>query len=167
MAISAFKMISILPFISFKDCSLMAIFAILFILVSRRYPLIPSALILTLIGLAISVMVFFQSSTTQFTFTLSLPIVIMKSVKWEDIWNGFWKAGLAQLPLTTLNSVVTVCDLNNNHLFPETPSYYLSQREVAMSVGLMNSVFLWFGGMPNCHGAGGLSAQYQFRFIQN
>jgi len=35
-------------------------------------------------------------------------------------------------------------------------------RRVAVSVGLMNPVSGWFGGMPMCHGAGGLAGQYRF-----
>ena len=31
-----------------------------------------------------------------------------------------------------------------------------------MSVGLLNSIFCLFGGMPNCHGAGGLAGQHRF-----
>ena len=65
------------------------------------------------------------------------------------------RAGLAQLPLTTLNSVVAVCQLSSD-LFPLRPARPVL---VASSVGAMNLVGAWFGAMPCCHGAGGLAGQ--------
>jgi MFS superfamily sulfate permease-like transporter len=74
-------------------------------------------------------------------------------------WNlAFWKAAVPQLPVTLLNSVVAVCALSRD-LFPEAAP---SERKVAVSVGLMNLLTGWFGGMPMCHGAGGLAGQARF-----
>jgi MFS superfamily sulfate permease-like transporter len=67
-------------------------------------------------------------------------------------------AALPQIPLTTLNSVIAVCALSAD-LFPDRKT---DPRKVAISVGLMNLVAAWFGGMPMCHGAGGLAGQYRF-----
>ena len=33
---------------------------------------------------------------------------------------------------------------------------------MACSVGGLNLLFVWFGAMPSCHGAGGLAAQHRF-----
>ncbi len=63
--------------------------------------------------------------------------------------------GIPQLPLTTLNSVVAVCQLSSD-LFPARS---VQPVLVSVSVGLMNMVGAWFGAMPCCHGAGGLAAQ--------
>ncbi len=57
--------------------------------------------------------------------------------------------------MTTLNSVVAVCQLSAD-LYPAKPA---SPVLVSTSVGLMNLVGAWFGAMPCCHGAGGLAAQ--------
>lgn len=65
---------------------------------------------------------------------------------------------LPQLPLTTLNSVVAVCALSAS-LFPGRE---VSPRKVAVSVGAMNLIGVWFGAMPMCHGAGGMAGQYAF-----
>jgi len=78
---------------------------------------------------------------------------------WGSLWRGFYKATLSQIPLTTLNSVVSVCKLSED-LFPERPA--VSQRSVATSIGVMNLVGCALGGMPMCHGAGGLAGQYRF-----
>ena len=76
----------------------------------------------------------------------------------RDIAAGILKAGLPQLPLTTLNSVVAVCALSKD-LFPDRPA---SPKRVATSVGLMNLAGAAAGVMPCCHGAGGLAAHYHF-----
>ena len=76
---------------------------------------------------------------------------------------GDWRAGLlelapAQLPLTLLNSVVAVCVLSADYF----PGRGVRPGRMATSVGLMNLASVPLGGMPVCHGAGGLAAQYHF-----
>ncbi|KAK6513402.1 hypothetical protein TWF281_005028 [Arthrobotrys megalospora] len=78
---------------------------------------------------------------------------------WTDITNGFWFAGLGQLPLTVLNSVVAVTYLSAD-LLPERPSP--SIEALGTSVAAMNFIGGCFGAMPVCHGSGGLSGQYRF-----
>jgi MFS superfamily sulfate permease-like transporter len=76
----------------------------------------------------------------------------------SDWYTGILRGTLPQIPLTTLNSVIAVCALSAD-LFPKQA---VAPRRVAISVGLMNLVCCPFGGMPMCHGAGGLAAQYRF-----
>ncbi len=72
--------------------------------------------------------------------------------------HGFYKGVLPQLPLTLLNSVVAVCALSESYF----PGRGITPRKMAFSVGLMNVLTVPFGGIPMCHGAGGLAAQYRF-----
>ena len=76
----------------------------------------------------------------------------------DDFARGVFRAGLPQLPLTTLNSVVATCALTRD-LFPDREA---SPRDVAASVGAMNAVGCALGAMPCCHGAGGMAAHYRF-----
>lgn len=65
----------------------------------------------------------------------------------------------AQLPLTLANSVVATADAAK-HYFPQTTK--ASPRNLSISIALGN---LWaglFGGLPVCHGSGGLTAHYRF-----
>ncbi len=85
-----------------------------------------------------------------------------------------WAMAVAQLPLTTLNSVVAVSALADELFGPasalsreglgalDAPSLLTSVTAFGFSVGAMNLVGCWFGAMPVCHGAGGLAAQYRF-----
>jgi MFS superfamily sulfate permease-like transporter len=86
---------------------------------------------------------------------------------WQPRWAlrdfsglaGLWLGALPQLPLTFLNSVLAVSALAGQ-LFPERRPRTAPAR-VAISVGLMNFFACPFGGMPLCHGSGGLAGQYR------
>ena len=88
--------------------------------------------------------------------TPPVPVPVWPSL--HDWWTGWISGAVPQLPLTLLNSVVAVCALSGD-LFPGRG---LEPRRVAASVGLMNLLTVPFGGLPVCHGAGGLAAQYRF-----
>ncbi|KAF3479914.1 sulfate transporter [Arthroderma uncinatum] len=76
-----------------------------------------------------------------------------------DWKSGILDAGIGQIPLTTLNSVIAVVHLAAD-LLPDiqTPTV----TEIGLSVAAMNLIGIWFGSMPVCHGSGGLAAQYRF-----
>jgi MFS superfamily sulfate permease-like transporter len=76
----------------------------------------------------------------------------------SEWWIGLTHGAIPQLPLTLLNSVVAVCALSGDYF----PGRGIPPRQMAASVGLMNLVCVPLGGMPMCHGAGGLAAQYRF-----
>lgn len=64
----------------------------------------------------------------------------------------------AQLPLTISNSVIATRDAVK-HYFPERAAR-ATPRRLSWSIALSN---LWaglFGGLPSCHGCGGLTAHY-------
>ncbi|MCJ1442525.1 MAG: hypothetical protein MMC23_003021 [Stictis urceolatum] len=77
----------------------------------------------------------------------------------KDFAFGAFNAGLGQIPLTTLNSIVAVVYLAED-LLPEAPAP--SATAVGSSVATMNLLGCWFRAMPVCHGSGGLAAQYRF-----
>jgi MFS superfamily sulfate permease-like transporter len=72
--------------------------------------------------------------------------------------TGFLRGALPQLPLTLLNSVVAVCALSGDYF----QGRGIPPKKMARSVGWMNLVCIPLGGIPMCHGAGGLAAQYRF-----
>src|SRR5271163_3559996 len=72
---------------------------------------------------------------------------------------GIFDAGLGQLPLTTLNSIIAVTHLSAD-LLPEVPTPSITA--IGLSVAGMNLFGCWFGAMPVCHGSGGLAAQFRF-----
>jgi len=129
-----------------------AVLLVLSLFFSQR---IPGALVL--FGAGIALAIWKQPGViSELRFGLSLPHWVPLS--WGDFLSAFPRAALPQIPLTALNSVIAVCALSVD-LFPERPA---KVQRVAVSVGVMNLVAGWFGGMPMCHGAGGLAAQYRF-----
>ncbi|KAI9784339.1 MAG: hypothetical protein M1839_002400 [Geoglossum umbratile] len=76
-----------------------------------------------------------------------------------DIRKGIYSAGVGQLPLTTLNSIIAVEHLARD-LLPDYPSPGITS--LGISVGAINLIGCWFGSMPVCHGSGGLAAQWRF-----
>ncbi|MBI5507989.1 MAG: sulfate transporter [Deltaproteobacteria bacterium] len=116
---------------------------------------VPAALVLFGAGLGLAVWTH-PDVLGSLSLHLSLPRLTPLSI--GDFVSAFPRAALPQIPLTALNSVVAVCALSVD-LFPDRAA---SPRKVALSVGAMNLVAAWFGGMPMCHGAGGLAGQYRF-----
>lgn len=131
----------------------------LFVIVCYRTR-IPSALILFLIGLIFALVLMFATENNfprpsviggHYPDTVIVPNA-------QQFRTGFLNAGLGQLPLTALNSVIALCALIDD-LFPKK---HATTSSVAVSVGIMNLIGCWFGAMPLCHGSGGLAGQYRF-----
>ncbi|NOZ06248.1 MAG: hypothetical protein GXP41_07855 [Chloroflexi bacterium] len=75
-----------------------------------------------------------------------------------DVWRGMVGAGFAQMPLTLTNACLSCAVLVRDY-FPERA---VPERRLLVNQGVMNTVGAFFGGMPMCHGAGGLAGQYTF-----
>jgi MFS superfamily sulfate permease-like transporter len=125
---------------------------VIWLFFSRR---VPAALVLFGAGLVLAV---WKHPEVVGTLGVSLSLPRWAAPAWPDFVSSFAQAALPQIPLTTLNSVIAVCALSVD-LFPERPA---APRRVAVSVGAMNLVGVWFGAMPMCHGAGGLAGQHRF-----
>jgi MFS superfamily sulfate permease-like transporter len=65
---------------------------------------------------------------------------------------------IPQLPLTLGNALVATVE-QNNRLFPDRR---VTLRGVAASTGLINLWSAAAGGVPMCHGAGGMAGQVRF-----
>ena len=64
-----------------------------------------------------------------------------------------------QIPLTFGNAVVAVVDLEHRYFPGEARK--VTPRRIALSCGIGNLVTGALGGMPMCHGSGGLTAHYR------
>ncbi len=67
---------------------------------------------------------------------------------------------LPQLPMTMGNAVLAYTDLSKKYF--QEKSSKVSNRRVCISMALANFLSFCLGGMPLCHGAGGLAAHYRF-----
>jgi len=67
---------------------------------------------------------------------------------------------LPQLPMTIGNAVLAYTDLSKTYF--KDHSVKVTNRNACVSMALANFFSFLFGGMPMCHGAGGLAAHYRF-----
>ena len=143
---------------NWADNYLWLVLGFLALLLVDLQPKIPYALVVTCVGIIFAVALVVTSSSQHLPgFRLWHPYTLIPhGTDWEV---GILDAGIGQLPLTTLNSIIAVTHLAAD-LLPEvaTPSV----TAVGISVAAMNLFGCWFGAMPVCHGSGGLAAQYRF-----
>jgi SulP family sulfate permease len=67
---------------------------------------------------------------------------------------------LPQLPMTLGNAVLAYTDLSKEYFGDR--SARVTNRSVCVSMAMANFFSFCLGGMPLCHGAGGLAAHYRF-----
>jgi hypothetical protein len=125
----------------------------LFLLGSRRYP--PATLVI-LLGVAYALLVRVDSTSWDGAFGLRLPTPVVPT--WPDVATGFLVLAIPQLPLSLANSVLGTRQVLAD-LFPERG---VGVRRISFTYSLMNLVNPFFGGIPTCHGAGGLAGHYAF-----
>jgi hypothetical protein len=87
-----------------------------------------------------------------------LPTIALSGITWKDMAIGAVLLALPQLPLTLGNAVIAIKE-ENNRLFPNHP---VTENEVATSTGVMNLLSAACGGVPMCHGAGGMAGHVAF-----
>lgn len=146
LAIEGFKMVA--------TGWILGIISIVIVVFLRNNRYVPAAIVLMMLGIGI---VGFRGDLAQaidLGFTLP-PITLFKPV---EIWQGMVLAGFAQIALTAANAVIATSALISQY-FPNRP---VPEKKLALNTGTMNVVVPFFGGMPMCHGAGGLAGQYYF-----
>lgn len=128
------------------------VLAILF-LGNRKYP---AALFVVLVGFVYALAFKLQVSSILQGFGLGLPKVTIP--QWQDILTGFVLLALPQIPLSLGNSILATRQIAED-LFPERP---LTVRQISFTYALMNLINPFFGGIPTCHGSGGMAGHYAF-----
>lgn len=91
-------------------------------------------------------------------FAFRLPHYALADFTLADFLQGAFTLAIPQIPLTLGNAVIAIV-AENNRLFPGHP---VTERKVAVSQGIMNLFSPLFGGIPLCHGAGGMAGHVRF-----
>lgn len=146
LAVEAIKMIS--------TWWVLGAVAVLIVFVFARNRYAPAAIILIALGLTI--MLIRGEFDVIGSPRLSLPVLTGFGI--DEIWQSFVRGGFAQIPLTATNAIISTSVLIKTY-WPEKP---VSENRLALNTGIMNTVFPFFGGIPLCHGAGGLAGQYYY-----
>jgi MFS superfamily sulfate permease-like transporter len=86
------------------------------------------------------------------------PELTFGRMSWKELFSGFVLLGLPQAPLTLGNAIIgTVAE--NNSYFPDRK---VTVRKITLDHGIMNLFSVFFGGIPICHGAGGMAGHIRF-----
>ncbi len=133
---------------------LLAILSILIIIALRRSRHVPAALVL--MALAAGVMWLNHDVALSLQPVFKLPTA--PHIAFDRIWEVMVQAGFAQLPLTAANAVIATATLARSYW----PDGGITEKKLSLSMGLFNLAAPLTGGIPVCHGAGGLAAQHAF-----
>ncbi|MEN9217917.1 MAG: putative sulfate/molybdate transporter [Gloeomargarita sp. DG_2_bins_126] len=119
---------------------------------NRRFP---ASFPVILLGLLYA-MTSTSGSSLAHSFGFHLPSLHVPQP--SDILTGFLVLALPQIPLSLGNSVLATRQLVED-LFPERR---VTIRKIGLTYALMNLVNPWFGGVPTCHGSGGMAGHFAF-----
>ncbi len=123
-------------------------------------PKIPAMFVLLIIGVGSAVIMNPQitSELVKIHLGFKLPVFTLPMLTWNDLVVGTLLFTLPQIPLTLGNAVIAIV-AENNELFPDRK---VTEKKIAISQGIMNLVSPLFGGIPMCHGAGGMAGHVRF-----
>ena len=123
-------------------------------------PKVPAMFMLLIIGVVSAVIVNPQllSELAKIHIGFNMPVFSLPMITWNDFVTGTLLFTLPQIPLTLGNAVIAIT-AENNELFPDRP---VTEKKIAISQGIMNLIAPLFGGIPMCHGAGGMAGHVRF-----
>jgi hypothetical protein len=131
----------------------MAFVIVIALMGNRRFP---PALFVIALGVVYAFAFKLNTSAIAGSVGFSLPQVQRLSL--SDIMSGFVLLAIPQIPLSLGNSILATRQIAED-LFPESR---IGVRKLSLTYAAMNLVNPWFGGVPTCHGSGGLVGQYTF-----
>jgi len=135
-----------LAFVSF-------IIVILFI-DNKRYP---ASLIVIVIGIIYAFV--FKIKWVEIPGSIGFNWPVFGVPELDDIAKGFVLLALPQIPLSLGNSIIATRQVAKD-LFPEKPE--LSIKKIGITYSIMNLINPFLGGIPTCHGSGGMVGHYTF-----
>jgi xanthine/uracil/vitamin C permease (AzgA family) len=100
----------------------------------------------------------FKLSGSDLTNAVGFTLPEVRTVSWPDITTGFLILALPQIPLSLGNSILATRQVSAD-LFPERD---ITVKKLSYTYALMNLVNPFFGGVPTCHGSGGMVGHYTF-----
>lgn len=146
LAVEALKMLS--------TGWLLGLISLAVVLLLRQNRYAPGVLVLLLLGLAIVI----YRGDLQGLKILAIQFPETTLFTPQQVWQAMLLAGFAQIPLTATNAVISTSSLISTYW----PDRHVSEKKLSLSIGIMNLVFPFLGGMPLSHSSGGLAGRYYF-----
>jgi hypothetical protein len=133
--------------------AIVAFGVVIVLLGNRKYP---AALFLVLAGGVYALTCKAPVAILSQSFGFNLPELNVP--RWQDIITGFYLLALPQIPLSLGNSLLATRQVAQD-LFPARP---LTVRQIGFTYSAMNLINPFLGGVPTCHGSGGMVGHYTF-----
>ncbi|MFP4610914.1 MAG: putative sulfate/molybdate transporter [Thiohalophilus sp.] len=122
---------------------------------------IPAGLVIVLGGFVLGLTFGAPIEAGSIGLALALPEVLPFGFPTSaDFSFALFALVLPQLPMTLGNAILAYTDLSREYF--GKLSARLTNRSACVSMALANFFSFLLGGMPLCHGAGGLAAHYRF-----
>ncbi len=90
---------------------------------------------------------------------LALPKLLPLVPDWRQLWQGFVLLALPQIPLSLGNSIYATADAARQYFGEKASS--VTERKLMLTMGFNDAITALIGGIPLCHGCGGLTAHYR------
>jgi len=119
---------------------------------NKKYP---PAIIILLLGFVYIMIFKFEVLPNV---NISLPQIIIPEISYESIISGFIILALPQIPLSLGNSIFATNQLVKD-FFPEKK---MNVKKIGFTYSILNIFSSFLGGMPVCHGSGGIAGHYTF-----
>jgi SulP family sulfate permease len=121
----------------------------------------PGGLLVVLGGIGLGVILGTHQGLDKIQLGLTFPSILPFGFpKTADFTFAFFALVLPQIPMTMGNAVIAYADLSREYFGDNAKK--VTYRGACLSMALANFLSFFLGGMPLCHGAGGLAAHYRF-----
>ena len=100
----------------------------------------------------------FKIDVPQLVAATGVHLPQLTAPRLSDVAQGFVLLALPQIPLSLGNSILATRQIVHDY-FPDVD---LSVRKIGFTYALMNLINPFIGGVPTCHGSGGVAGHYAF-----
>jgi SulP family sulfate permease len=130
----------------------------LLLLDNKRFP---AGLLVVLLGLGVGLVAGTHQGFDNLRLGISMPSILPFGMPTgADFTFALLVLVLPQIPMTLGNAVIADADLSRQYFGED--SKRVTYGALCISMSLANFLSSLVGGMPLCHGAGGLAAHYRF-----
>lgn len=130
----------------------------LLLLDNKRFP---SALVVVMSGILLGLLLGTHSGLEKLQFGINWPELMPFDLPGKaDLTFALFALVIPQLPMSIGNAVLAYTDLSREYFGKR--SYRVTNKNACLSMSVANFLSFSMGGMPLCHGAGGLAAHYRF-----
>ena len=122
---------------------------------------LPAGLLVVFAGLIIGLILGTHEGLDKLRISINIPKLLpLNFPAGADFTFALLALVLPQTPMTIGNAVIADADLSRKYFGDNSKK--VTHRGLCISMALGNFLSFLFGGMPLCHGAGGLAAHYRF-----